>query len=72
MQQSSTKVITINDRSEKIMLVSNEVAFSFIFLISNIYRTRGKYGDDKVYGDLGKTQKWKIKKASSTACLHDA
>jgi hypothetical protein len=39
-------------RSEKIILISNEVAFSFIFLVPNIYRTRGKTGDDKVYGDL--------------------
>jgi len=44
----STKVLLGITRSEKIMLVSNEEAFSLIFLIPNIYRTRGKAGDDKV------------------------
>ena len=48
------------------MLVSNEEAFSLIFLIPNIYRTRGKAGDDKVYGDLVKTLKMGNKKSSST------
>ena len=43
-------------RSEKTILISNKVALSFIFLIPNIYRTRRKDGDDKVYGDLVKTQ----------------
>ena len=58
-------------RIEKIILISNEVAFPFIFLVPNIYRTRGKAGDDKVYGDLVNSKKCNIKKASSIACLHD-
>jgi hypothetical protein len=46
--------------------------FSLIFLIPNIYRTRGKAGDDKVYGDLVKTLKMEDKKSLISPCLHDA
>jgi len=65
----STKVLLVITRSEKIMLVSNEVAFSLIFLIPNIYRTRGKAGDDKVYGDLVKTQMEDKKSSSTPVCM---
>lgn len=44
-------------KSDKIILISNEVAFSFIFPVPDICRTRGKAGDDKVYGDLVKILK---------------
>jgi hypothetical protein len=38
------------------MLISNEVAFSFIFLYQTYIEQGGKAGDDKVYGDLVETQ----------------